>query len=67
MIVRVITARAGPHPDPTTTPALLEVLRRRGARATFLLVGERASAHPEVIDVTRPVAVLMVAVAHFHR
>ena len=36
-------------PDPTTTPALLEVLRRRGARATFFLIGERASAHPELV------------------
>ena len=36
-------------PDPATTPALLEVLRRRGARATFFLIGERASAHPELV------------------
>ena len=36
-------------PDPVTTPALLEVLRRRGARATFFLIGERAAAHPELV------------------
>ncbi|MFC5063361.1 polysaccharide deacetylase family protein [Actinomycetospora atypica] len=36
-------------PDPATTPALLDVLRRRGARATFFLIGERASAHPELV------------------
>ena len=36
-------------PDPTTTPALLEVLRRRGARATFFLIGARAAAHPELV------------------
>ena len=36
-------------PDPATTPALLEVLRRRGAHATFFLIGERASAHPELV------------------
>lgn len=36
-------------PDPATTPALLEVLRRRGARATFFLIGGRAAAHPELV------------------
>lgn len=36
-------------PDPATTPALLDVLRRHGARATFFLLGERAAAHPELV------------------
>ena len=43
----VLTVDDGP--DPTTTPALLEVLRRHGARATFFLIGERAAAHPELV------------------
>jgi peptidoglycan-N-acetylglucosamine deacetylase len=43
----VLTVDDGP--DPTTTPALLGALRRRGAHATFFLIGERASAHPELV------------------
>jgi peptidoglycan-N-acetylglucosamine deacetylase len=37
-------------PDPATTPALLDVLARHRARATFFLIGERASAHPDLVD-----------------
>jgi len=36
-------------PDPSTTPALLEVLARHGARATFFLLGERADRHPDLV------------------
>ena len=36
-------------PDPATTPALLEVLARHRARATFFLIGERARAHPALV------------------
>ncbi|MEJ2862038.1 polysaccharide deacetylase family protein [Actinomycetospora flava] len=36
-------------PDPATTPALLEVLARHGARATFFLLGERATEHPGLV------------------
>lgn len=36
-------------PDPATTPALLDVLARHGARATFFLIGERAAAHPGLV------------------
>jgi peptidoglycan/xylan/chitin deacetylase (PgdA/CDA1 family) len=35
-------------PDPASTPAVLELLRRHGARATFFLVGERVRGHPEL-------------------
>lgn len=42
-----LTFDDGPHP--ATTPALLEVLARHGARATFFLIGERALAHPTVV------------------
>lgn len=36
-------------PDPEVTPAVLERLGRRDARATFFLVGRRAEAHPELV------------------
>lgn len=36
-------------PTPGLTPALLEVLHRHGARATFFLLGSGVEAHPEVV------------------
>jgi peptidoglycan-N-acetylglucosamine deacetylase len=36
-------------PDPATTPALLDVLARHGAHATFFCLGERAAAHPDLL------------------
>ena len=42
-----LTVDDGPHP--ATTPELLRVLRRHGARATFFLIGERARAHPDLV------------------
>ncbi len=36
-------------PDPETTPAVLEVLARHGAKATFFLIGTRAAQHPELV------------------
>ncbi|GGY97333.1 polysaccharide deacetylase family protein [Streptomyces poonensis] len=36
-------------PDPTWTPALLDVLAAQGVRATFFVVGERARQHPELL------------------
>lgn len=36
-------------PDPASTPALLDLLESRGARATFFVVGERVRAHPELV------------------
>ncbi|MHC1560845.1 polysaccharide deacetylase family protein [Actinomycetospora sp. C-140] len=35
-------------PDPVTTPALLDVLARHGARATFFVLGERVERHPDL-------------------
>ena len=35
-------------PDPASTPEVLGLLRRHGARATFFLVGERVRSHPEL-------------------
>jgi peptidoglycan/xylan/chitin deacetylase (PgdA/CDA1 family) len=36
-------------PDPAVTPDVLELLARRGARATFFCVGRRAEAHPDLV------------------
>lgn len=36
-------------PDPVSTPAVLAVLRRHGAKATFFVIGERAGRHPELL------------------
>lgn len=35
-------------PDPEVTPAVLDVLERHGARATFFCVGDTALAHPQL-------------------
>ncbi len=37
-------------PDPADTPALLELLDRYDAKATFFVKGELAAAHPEVLQ-----------------
>lgn len=42
-----LTVDDGPHPS--TTPALLEVLDRHAARATFFLIGERAARAPDLV------------------
>jgi peptidoglycan-N-acetylglucosamine deacetylase len=36
-------------PDPESTPALLELLARHGAKGTFFLVGKRAAKHPALV------------------
>ena len=36
-------------PNPTWTPRLLDLLARRGVRATFFLVGSRAQAEPDLV------------------
>jgi peptidoglycan/xylan/chitin deacetylase (PgdA/CDA1 family) len=36
-------------PDPATTTAMLDLLERHGAKATFFLIGERAAAHPALV------------------
>ncbi|MGQ2980748.1 MAG: polysaccharide deacetylase family protein [Polaromonas sp.] len=35
-------------PDPVVTPAVLELLDRHGAKATFFCVGRQAALHPEI-------------------
>jgi peptidoglycan/xylan/chitin deacetylase (PgdA/CDA1 family) len=42
-----LTFDDGPHP--TWTPRVLEILRQRGATATFFVIGQKAEAHPEVV------------------
>lgn len=37
-------------PDPEVTPQVLEQLAAAGARASFFLIGNRAAAHPELVD-----------------
>lgn len=36
-------------PDPDVTPAVLDLLRRHGAKATFFLIAQRAEAHPALV------------------
>jgi peptidoglycan-N-acetylglucosamine deacetylase len=36
-------------PDPLATPAILDLLDRHGARATFFCIGTRARAHPGLV------------------
>jgi len=43
-----LTIDDGPHP--TSTPLILDLLDAHGARATFFLIGERALAHPELVE-----------------
>ncbi len=36
-------------PDPVDTPRLLDVLREKGVKATFFVVGKRADQYPEIV------------------
>lgn len=36
-------------PDPASTPQVLDLLRRHGARATFFVVGEQVRRHPALV------------------
>jgi peptidoglycan-N-acetylglucosamine deacetylase len=36
-------------PDPVDTPKLLDLLREKGVKATFFVVGKRADEHPEIV------------------
>jgi peptidoglycan/xylan/chitin deacetylase (PgdA/CDA1 family) len=56
IVWRVATARPvvalsfDDGPNPAYTPQVLELLAQQGAHATFFLIGERALAHPEVVQ-----------------
>ena len=43
-----LTFDDGPHPE--ITPQVLDLLARRGHRATFFVLGERVQRHPELVD-----------------
>jgi peptidoglycan-N-acetylglucosamine deacetylase len=36
-------------PDPVDTPKLLDLLREKGVKATFFVIGKRADQHPEIV------------------
>jgi peptidoglycan/xylan/chitin deacetylase (PgdA/CDA1 family) len=42
-----LTFDDGPHPQ--LTPALLDLLARRGVKATFYVVGKNVNAHPDIV------------------
>lgn len=42
-----LTFDDGPHPD--STPALLDALRKAGAKATFFVLADRAARYPELL------------------
>lgn len=37
-------------PDPDSTPAVLDLLDRHGAKATFFMLGQRAAEHPRLVN-----------------
>lgn len=45
---RVVALTFDDGPDPEITPRVLDLLRERGVRATFFLVGAKAERHPEL-------------------
>lgn len=47
---KVVALTFDDGPDPMMTPKVLDVLRRHGAKATFFLVGEKVSAHAELVN-----------------
>ncbi len=53
-------------PDPEDTPQLLKLLARHDARATFFLVGERAAAHPELVEQIRAAGHEIACHTHTH-
>ena len=40
-------------PDPDVTPAVLDLLKKAGARATFFCVGQRAETYPDLVAAIR--------------
>jgi len=53
-------------PDPVWTPAVLDALRVAGARATFFVLGERAAAHPAIVERTLEAGHRVEAHGHGH-
>ncbi|GAB3809298.1 polysaccharide deacetylase family protein [Micromonospora zhanjiangensis] len=48
MPARTIALTFDDGPDPRWTPAVLDVLRKHGAHATFFVLGARVNEHPEL-------------------
>lgn len=46
---RVVALTFDDGPDPEVTPRVLALLRARGVRATFFLIGRSARRHPEIV------------------
>jgi peptidoglycan-N-acetylglucosamine deacetylase len=60
-----ITFDDGPHPE--GTPAVLEVLARAGARATFFMIGEQAERRPALAAEVLAAGHLVALHGHRHR
>ncbi|WP_212993170.1 polysaccharide deacetylase family protein [Actinoplanes auranticolor] len=46
---RVVALTFDDGPDPAYTPQVLRILRKHHARATFFVIGQQASAHPDLV------------------
>jgi peptidoglycan/xylan/chitin deacetylase (PgdA/CDA1 family) len=60
-----LTFDDGPHPE--GTPAVLEVLARAGARATFFVVGEQVERRPALVAEVAAAGHLVALHGHRHR
>jgi peptidoglycan/xylan/chitin deacetylase (PgdA/CDA1 family) len=60
-----LTFDDGPHPE--GTPAVLELLERAGARATFFMVGEQVQRRPQLAREVTQRGHLVAVHAHRHR
>ena len=60
-----ITFDDGPHPE--GTPAILEILARHGARATFFVIGEQVERRPELVRETEAAGHAVALHGHLHR
>lgn len=47
---RVLTLTYDDGPSSAVTPELLDLLRSRGAKATFFMLGRNVKQHPEIVD-----------------
>src|SRR5262249_47452467 len=47
--VRGVALTFDDGPDPETTKEVLDVLERRGVKATFFVIGAKAAKHPEMV------------------
>jgi len=47
--VRSVALTFDDGPDPIDTPRLLDILREKGVKATFFVIGKRADQHPEIV------------------